>query len=307
MRLRHGVLRAAVGASMMSTLVGGGIAWTIPASAGTPSGVCYDHRSGQVRFYDRSAGATCRNTETPLRWRTGPTFGTGATSGSRPQGPLAVSRGYRRFCTGYAGWKNGDPSTRDLRTVAPPEIADAVDVFVTSINQSGQAASEDPAFWSALAEINQVVLDNCGYRRVVDVTMAEYRFDGIPAQLTRGFVAFNLRNEGAELHNLQFLRYRGDATAEKVRLAYFAGQSLDKLIEQFPGGGFAFPRQSDIALVEFRRPGRYVAFCNITVGSTPEATAAANQRVGSSADETEQADPAPFHWEQGMAVDFSVE
>ena len=154
---------------------------------------------------------------------------------------------------------------------------------------------------AAIAEIDQFVVDECGYQ-TVDVTMADYSFEGIPARLDTGVVAFSLRNEGAELHEFTVGKLKGDATLDDILdlPADASEKELGKLMQPVPGGGFAFPGESDVALIDFKKSGKYVALCFIRVGTTPEAAAAAD-------DETEEGDSGgTLHAHEGMAVQFSV-
>ena len=111
-----------------------------------------------------------------------------------------------------------EPSERlleRLRRTAPDEIADTVDTAVTTFAELGEDVFEDPAFVAAIAEIDQFVVDECGYQ-TVDVTMADDSFEGIPARLDTGVVAFSLRNEGVELHELTVGKLKGDATLDDI-------------------------------------------------------------------------------------------
>lgn len=179
-----------------------------------------------------------------------------------------------------------------FRDTAPAAIADTVDGAVTTFQDKGEAAFEDPAFAAALAEIDQFVVDNCGYE-TVDVAMGDYSFEGIPQTLDKGVVAFTLRNEGAELHEFVVGRLKGDATLDDILELPADAPEKDrkKLLQEVPGGGFASPGQSDLALIDFKKTGRYVALCFIPVGSTPDA-----QDEGS----------GPPHAHEGMTAEFRV-
>jgi hypothetical protein len=166
------------------------------------------------------------------------------------------------------------PRTRQLarfRNSAPPEIAEAVETAVTLFQAEGEAAFEDETFVAALGEIDQFVLNNCGYERI-DVSMQDYAFDGIPDEIEKGTVAFNLVNDGEELHELVIYRLEGDATLDDIlELPEDASEAdLEELASELRGGGFAFPGDSDLALIKLKQTGDYVALCFIPVGTTPE-------------------------------------
>ena len=183
-----------------------------------------------------------------------------------------------------------------FRTTAPTEIAETVDSAVTTFEESGEGAFEDEAFVASLREIDQFLLDNCDYEQV-DVTMQEYAFDGIPDEIEKGTVAFNLTNEGSELHEFVVVRLKGDATLDDLlELPEDATEEdFAEFASEVPGGGFAIPGQSDLALVNFKRTGNYVAACFVPVGSTDEAAAEAADEAG-----------APPHFIEGMAAEFEV-
>jgi len=182
---------------------------------------------------------------------------------------------------------------RQLRRTAPPEIADAVNTAVSLFEEQGEAAFEDPDFLQALGQLDQYVLDSCGYEQV-DVSMQDYSFTGVPGELEKGTVAFNLTNDGAELHEFAVVRLKGDATLDDL-LALPADASekqLGKVAAEVPGGGFAFPGDSDVALITLKSPGTYVAMCFIPVGTTPDAG--------------DEGGSGPPHFTQGMASEFEV-
>jgi hypothetical protein len=180
-----------------------------------------------------------------------------------------------------------------LRTTAPPEIAATVDSAVTTFEEQGDDAFGDPAFAAQIAEIDAFVVANCGFESF-DVEMADYSFDGMPAEVAKGVVAFNLTNTGAELHEFVISRLKGDATLDDVLdLPDDAKEkAYKKFLKQQPGGGFAFPESGDVALVEFKKPGRYVALCFVPVGSTP--------------DSGDEGGDGPPHLHVGMATEFEV-
>jgi hypothetical protein len=202
----------------------------------------------------------------------------------------------KTFCRANVAVDASDePSTRlleQLRTTAPDEIADTVDTAVTAFTEKGEAAFEDPSFQAAIAAIDQFVIAECGYQ-AVDVAMADYSFDGIPERVGKGVVAFSLRNDGAELHEFTVGRLKGDATLEDLLAlpANASEKAVGKLLQPVRGGGFAFPGQSDLALIDLKQTGKYVALCFIPVGTTPDAPDGGS---------------GPPHFHEGMAAEFTV-
>jgi hypothetical protein len=182
---------------------------------------------------------------------------------------------------------------RQLRNTAPQAIADAVNIGTSLFEEEGEAAFENPEFVDALQQIDQFVLDNCGYEQV-DVMMQDYSFSGMPAEIEKGTTAFSLTNDGQELHEFAVLRLKGETTLDDLlQLPEDASEKeLGKLVAEVPGGGFAFPGESDVALITLKRPGRYVAMCFIPVGTTPDAA--------------EDGGSGPPHFTQGMTAEFEV-
>jgi hypothetical protein len=145
---------------------------------------------------------------------------------------------------------------RQLRNTAPDAIADAVATGTRLFQEEGEAAFEN--------------------------------------QVEKGTTAFNLTNDGQELHEFAVLRLKADATVDDLlQLPDDASEKeFGKLAAEVPGGGFAFPGDSDVALITMKKPGRYVAVCFIPVGTTPDAA--------------EEGGEGPPHFTQGMTAEFEV-
>lgn len=208
---------------------------------------------------------------------------------------LAGEGDLKEFCKANVKLEQVDePSEKlleKLRDTAPPEIAEQVDQAVTTFEEQGEDAFEDEAFIALINEIDQFVLDNCGFEQFT-VRMQDFAFEGMPEAVETGTVAFNLLNEGEELHELVVFRLKGDATLDDILdLPEDASDDdFEELAAAVRGGGFAFPGDTDLAFVNFKKPGRYVALCFIPVGTTPE---------------SEDGDGPP-HFVEGMAAVFAV-
>ena len=220
-----------------------------------------------------------------------------ATLGIAPA--AAGSANLKKFCKANVATdiaEDGPPqkALETMRATAPPDIAETVNTALDQFEEQGEAAFEDPAFEALIREIDQYVIDNCGYE-VVEVSLQDYAFEGIPEEVEKGTVAFDITNEGTELHEIAFLRLKGDATLDDLKeLPEDATEKqVAKLAAFVPGGGFAFPGGTDVALVPFKKTGRYLAICFIPVGSTPD-TAEAGGGDG------------PPHFVEGMAAEFEV-
>jgi hypothetical protein len=119
----------------------------------------------------------------------------------------------------------------------------------------------------------------------------------MPSEVETGALAFKLTNEGTEIHEIRFVRLKGDATLDDLlELPEDASEEeIGELGSQVRGGGAAFPGQSDMAYVNLKKPGNYVAICFIPVGSTPELF-----------DGTGEFGTGPPHFAEGMAAEFEV-
>ena len=81
----------------------------------------------------------------------------------------------------------------DFAAAAPADLAGNVTALsgaLATAAESGGDPAQDPAFDENLAPIDEYVLGECAYE-TVDVTASEYEFDGIPATVPAGTVAFS--------------------------------------------------------------------------------------------------------------------
>ena len=173
-----------------------------------------------------------------------------------------------------------------LAKTAPSGVSDAVDIAVPAFKENPETAFEDPAVAAAVGEIEAYEYESCGYEQV-DVTLEDYAFSGLPAELDKGTTAFRLTNAGAEAHEMFVVKLKGDATVDDLLAA--EESEFDSLAEEV-GGGFALPGEEGYATVALRKPGRYAAVCFIPVGTTSETA----EGTG------------PPHATQGMTAEFEV-
>jgi hypothetical protein len=228
--------------------------------------------------------------------------GLGAAPANAGEGNL------KQFCKLTVALDTTDePSEKQLNEYvdsAPPEIAEQVDQAVSTFEEQGEAAFEDEAFVALVTEVDQFAVDNCGFEQF-EVGMQDYAFVDFPTEVEKGTVAFVVNNDGTELHEIHFVRLKGDATLDDIlALPPDAEDSeFEELGTEVRGGAFAFPGASDIAFVTFKKPGTYVALCSIPVGTTPEAVEA--EESGGEEHE-EGSEEAPPHFTEGMAAEFEV-
>lgn len=217
--------------------------------------------------------------------------------------PAAAGSGNtKKFCKTYLSINKvinaEEPDTAKLNKLldraidqAPSEIADAVETAAVAIQDDPDAAFEDPAVGEAVGEVDAFAAENCADEQI-DVTLEDYAFTGMPDEIEKGTVAFNLANEGTELHEMIVFRIKGDATVEE--LLELSDEEASKKVTEI-GGGFAPPGESSVTILPLKKTGRYVALCFLPVGSTDEASAEAAGEAG-----------APPHFIEGMLAEFEV-
>ena len=174
---------------------------------------------------------------------------------------------------------------------APPEIADAVNVAVPAFKENPESAFEDPAVEEAVGQIEQFEYENCADEQV-QVTFQDYAFVGLPGEIEKGTVGFELTNEGTEAHEIAFFRLKGDATLDDL-LEAEEDEFEDLAVEV--GGGFALPGATGYTTAAFKKTGNYAALCFIPVGTTPETIEGGGE-----------GGTGPPHFTEGMAAEFEV-
>ena len=130
----------------------------------------------------------------------------------------------------------------DFEAAAPADLVENVSGLSGSLAtaaESGADPAEDPAFGENLAPIDEYVLAECGFE-TVEVTAGEYTFDGIPATVPAGTVAFSFTNDGNEAHELiMFKRAEGEERPIEELLALPEDQMFSALT--FAGAAQAEP------------------------------------------------------------------
>jgi hypothetical protein len=152
---------------------------------------------------------------------------------------------------------------------APPEISNDVS-YASELMQVDPRTADTNFFLEILAPLQAVkrfVADNCEFKTVA-VTARENEFEGIPNTLTRGTVVFELRNEGAEVHEMAFGRIRGDASLEAVLALPAEERRRQNRIEEIGAGAIAAPGGMDIAIVTFTKSSRHSVACFTPSGTT---------------------------------------
>jgi hypothetical protein len=165
------------------------------------------------------------------------------------------------------------PLLDDVVAAAPDEAQDALATLQGGITAAGEGdttALDDPALSDAIAVIEGVAYDGCGFTQV-DVTAGDYLYEGIPASVPAGPLAIRLTNEGAEPHIILAIQRAEGNTTPPVELVdeFFAavesgGGFPASVVGTMAGdAAFAFPGGGVGGKVTELAPGSYVLFCPI--------------------------------------------
>jgi hypothetical protein len=138
--------------------------------------------------------------------------------------------------------------------------------------------------------------DNCDGVDTVAVEATEYKFTGLPSTAEAGRVVITFANKGKEQHELALVRINDGVTESVQDLLMLPEEEADAKVK-FIGGAFADPGGTAATAAELT-PGRYAAVCFVSVGSTPEAVAAATAN-------SSEVEGQP-HAMVGMTAEFTV-
>lgn len=181
-----------------------------------------------------------------------------------------------------------------LRTSVPAEVKAPTQVLFAAFDQvtvDGDFSKlETPEVAAAEAQTHAYDLANCGWNKV-DVTAAEYSFQGIPATLEQGTTSFELTNGGKELHEMTVLKKKEGVTETfdellKIEDEAEAKKKVDEVASTFTPQG-----KTDHAVGELEA-GEYIVLCFIPVGTTSQ--------------EAAPPENSPPHFTQGMKAEFKV-
>ncbi|HEY8524677.1 MAG TPA: hypothetical protein VIL48_06935 [Acidimicrobiales bacterium] len=164
------------------------------------------------------------------------------------------------------------PLAEEVLATAPDELSDDFAVLDAALDQ--MAASGDPSAFDAPEateaerRIHAHDLEACEWA-TVDVTAADYAFDGLPDELTAGVTSFELANEGQEAHELLLLRKNDGVTQSAEELLALPEEEAMELVTMVGDPPSAPPGADDYAIVDLE-PGDYVAACFVPTGATGE-------------------------------------
>ena len=200
---------------------------------------------------------------------------------------------------------NADPAaaTASLEAVessTPDELADQSAFVIEEAKAmlAGTGAEEGPGdeFNANYGEMVAWMEDNCGFP-VIDVTAAEYAFQGIPETVAAGETLISLGNMGEEMHEVILLRVNEGVTETLDEILALPEEEAQTMVTSI-AAAFASPGEEGWATTRLET-GNYVAICFIPEGTTPEAMA----EMEATGVEPEGAP----HFTLGMIREFTVE
>jgi hypothetical protein len=198
------------------------------------------------------------------------------------------------FCDGYFELNAGEPTAEKIREVAAdaPEAAkEPLETIADGFDEQGGEYSDSEEFGPNYEAVTKVVVDECA-EETIEVTAAEYKFDGIPEELPAGVVGATFENTGGEMHELIVLRKK-DGVSESFQDILAKGEEEAQELVDISFGAFGPPGSKSSAAFDMSEAGDYAAVCFIPVGSTP--------------DKAEEEVDGPPHFTEGMITEFTVQ
>lgn len=202
----------------------------------------------------------------------------------------------------------GLAALQDVVAAGPVSLSEEVVPFVELLAEDPAAAVESDESRTADAAIDRYISAECGDSQIA-ITARDFAFEGIPAEIASGPVAFTLRNESetGELHEAWiFRRHPGmtDPASDILSRAEFpitGPEGLAPILEVTDpvAIGFTEPPAADavdVFLVDLE-PGDYIVACLLPVDS---GTFFASFETG------EDISPGPPHFQSGMVAELTV-
>lgn len=179
------------------------------------------------------------------------------------------------------------PLTADLAEHAPEDLADAateIDEAVQPLTEGDAEAFNSDTVFETYTEFLTGAVEACEFESV-PVSGIDYAFEGVPATIEAGTVAFAFTNESdAEEHELILLR-KGDGVTMSFQEILELPEEEAMTNAEFVGATFAPPGGEGSTLAELEA-GDYAMVCFIPVGG---------------------AEDGPPHFAEGMIQEFAVE
>lgn len=188
------------------------------------------------------------------------------------------------------------PAVEAVTAAAPADVLPTVEAVLA-------AEEESPEFEAAYGELIAWMQENCGFAQI-NVTLSEYAFGGIPAELPAGGAVVSALNTGEEVHEIVVFRLNDDVTMTVEELLALPEEEAFPNLT-FTGAGFAVPGETGTAVLNLT-PGRYVAICFLPEGLTAEIFEQAGGQIGPDVSFPPGAELGPPHFVHGMVEEFTV-
>ena len=185
-----------------------------------------------------------------------------------------------------------DPILADITRNSPASLTGAVDDLVSGIrkflDEGTFAAFESDSFRAAGTQINDFMLANCGYTKVV-ATATDYEYNGLPITTPAGPTSLTLKNEGEEFHIFVVFRINDDVTTSAEDLLKLGEEEATSKIVFVTEAGAA-AGTSDTTFSDLK-PGRYGVACFISKDTNGDGSVEGD---------------GPPHFMEGMVEEFTV-
>jgi hypothetical protein len=159
------------------------------------------------------------------------------------------------------------PLVQQAQQLAPSALTTAVHTAGDPIINNFEAAIQGPPQGPqavASKTIDKYAVAHCGYH-VVRVSAKEFAFKGIPSTIPTGTTIFQLKNVGAQAHEIIVVRIKTKDTVKQ--LLKLSDQEATKRIETITQTA-ANPGDTAFAYAKISKRGRYAAVCFISDGTT---------------------------------------
>ena len=172
---------------------------------------------------------------------------------------------------------------------APDDIVDTMTEFKSEAQPQIQDPQSDASDKTLQLYADSIAWagENCDVQ-TVDVTATEYKYDGVPDELTTGYHVLNFANEGQEQHEMFAFKINDGVTESLDEIFALPEDEVFGKITPV-NATFAVPGATDTGSWNLTTPGSYAVVCFVSTGS-----------VG----ETEG--DGPPHFTQGMVHEFTV-
>jgi hypothetical protein len=158
---------------------------------------------------------------------------------------------------------------------ADGRVLDAARVFygtlISLADEGDYTLLDRPEYLEASGTVHAFDLESCNWNKV-EITMNEYAYTGMPAELEAGVTSLEFDNIGIEVHEATIFEVDGAAT-----------KTVEELLDLGPGSPEAAQFLEFIGHLEIRpdgtpddfgiqdfAPGRYALICYLPVGATPD-------------------------------------